>query len=231
MGAAVGNREAGQLMRLTHSAAIARPCRTARGVMMRSQSCCSARVGRCLVFVGGGGECAVDRRADAQVKEHPHDQQCQRCSCGCRCDGPSGQCGEDAGCGRGDDAEDPGDGLAPVTEAMDVAHDRGERGVVDTDEGGSLNERAERVRAVNHPGAQHRDDRGEMGGEVHHAFPAGPAPRGGNAPICWNTSIRFSSSQCSANMPSSARQISMERISTLLPLAGMPMSSPVWVPR
>src|ERR1035438_2905728 len=41
-----------------------------------------ARVGRCLVFVGGGGKCAVDRRADAQVEEHPDDQQCQRCSCG-----------------------------------------------------------------------------------------------------------------------------------------------------
>jgi hypothetical protein len=72
---------------------------------------------------------------------------------------------------------------------------------------------------------------GVMGGEGHHTFPAGPPPRGGNAPICWNTSIRFSSSQCSTNMPSSARQMSMERISTGLPLAGMPMSSPVWVPR
>jgi len=35
--------EPGQLMRLTPSAATARPCRTARGTMMRSQSRCSAR--------------------------------------------------------------------------------------------------------------------------------------------------------------------------------------------
>ena len=124
----------------------------------------------------------------------------------------------------GDDAEDPGDGQAPVAEAMHVAHDRGERGVVDAGEGGSLDERAERVRAVDDPGAQHRDERGEMGGEVHHASRSGPAPRGGSAPICWNISSRFSSSQCSTNMPSSTRQMSMERISTGLPLAGMPMN-------
>ena len=41
-----------------------------------------AGVGWCLVFVGGGGECAVDRRADAQVEQHPGHQQCERCSCG-----------------------------------------------------------------------------------------------------------------------------------------------------
>lgn len=35
--------QAGQLIRLTHSAAIAKPCRTARGTIMRSQSRCSAR--------------------------------------------------------------------------------------------------------------------------------------------------------------------------------------------
>jgi hypothetical protein len=38
-----GRRGIGQLMRLTHNAAIARPCRTARGTMTRSQSPCNAR--------------------------------------------------------------------------------------------------------------------------------------------------------------------------------------------
>jgi hypothetical protein len=51
--------------------------------------------------------------------------------------------GEDAGCGGGDDAEDPGDREASVAEAMDVAHDRGERGVIDTGQRGSLDERAQ----------------------------------------------------------------------------------------
>ena len=46
------------------------------------------------------------------------------------------------------------------------------------------------------------------------------SPGPANAPICWDTSTRFSSSQCSTNMQSSARQISTERISTWLPLAG-----------
>jgi hypothetical protein len=31
-----------------------------------------------------------------------------------------------------------------------------------------------------------------MGGEGNHAFPAGPPPGGGSAPICWNISSGFS---------------------------------------
>ncbi len=143
----------------------------------------------------------------------------------------AGECGERTGCGRANDPEGPGYGQALVAETMDISHDRSERGVVNTGEGGSLHERAESVRAVDPPGAQHRDDRSEMGREVHYASRSGPAPRGGSAPICWNICSRFSSSQCSTNMPSSTRQMSMERISTGWPLAGMPMSSPVWVPR
>ena len=44
----------------------------------------------------------------------------------------------------------------------------------------------------------------------------------GITPTCWNTSSTLSSSQCSTNMPSATRQMSIERISTALPLAGMP---------
>jgi len=74
---------------------------------------------------------------------------------------------------------------------MHVAHHCGELCVVDAGEGGSLHERAERVRAIDHPDAQRRDQGGKMGGEVHHVASAGPAPRGGIAPICLNSSSRF----------------------------------------
>src|SRR4051794_2091388 len=114
---------------------------------------------------------------------------------------------------------------------MQVAHYRCQRGVVDAGERGSLHERAERVSAVDNPDAHDRDERGELSGDVHHTSPPELPPIGGKAPTCWNTSSRLSSSQCSTNMPSCTRQMSIERISTVLPLAGTPISSPLWVPR
>ena len=44
----------------------------------------------------------------------------------------------------------------------------------------------------------------------------------GMTPTCWNRSSRLSSSQCSTNMPSSMRQMSMERISMGLPVGEIP---------
>ena len=97
--------------------------------------------------------------------------------------GRPAKCGDDGCDGSAEDAEDPGGGQPPVAEAMDVAHDRGERGVVDAGKGGPLDQRTEHVGAVDHAGAEHRDDGGELG-EEHHACPSGPAPSGGKAPIC-----------------------------------------------
>jgi hypothetical protein len=101
---------------------------------------------------------------------------------------------------------------AAACEAVNISHDCGEGSVVDPGKRRSL------------------DERGELGQERHAGAPE-PPPSGGNAPICWNTCKVFSSSQCSTSMPSSVRQMSMDRISTALPLAGMPMKSPLCVPR
>src|SRR6187399_3057538 len=114
---------------------------------------------------------------------------------------------------------------------MHVAHDRCQRAVIDAGERGSLHERAKRVGAVDDPNAHDGHERCELSGDVHHTSPPGRLPKGGRAPTCWNTSSRLSSSQCSTNMPSCTRQMSIERISTAFPLAGIPISSPVWVPR
>lgn len=110
---------------------------------------------------------------------------------------------------------------AAVCEAVNVPHDCGEGGVVNPGERRPLDERAENVAAVDHAGARDRGERCELGQQRH----------AGDAPICWNSCMALISSQCSANMPSSTRQMSMDRISTVLPLGGMPMRSPVCVPR
>jgi hypothetical protein len=80
-----------------------------------------------------------------------------------------------------------------------------------------------------HPAEPAGQGRGELR-EQCHAWAWRP-PSGGRAPICWNICMAFISSQCSANMPFWTRQMSMLRISTGLPVAGMPTRSPVWAPR
>ena len=120
----------------------------------------------------------------------------------------------------------PADAIVRITTSADC----GESGVIDPGQGGSLHESAERVRAVDHAGAHDRDKRRKLSEQGHDCV-ARPAPSSGSTPICWNTSRRLSSSQCSTNMPSLTRQISIDRISTAFPLAGMPISAPVWVPR
>src|SRR4029078_11500243 len=114
---------------------------------------------------------------------------------------------------------------------MHVAHDRCQRGVIDAGQRGSLHERAKRVSAVDDPNAHDREERRELSGDVHHTSPPGRPPKGGRAPTCCTTSSRWSSSRCSTNKPSCTRQMSIERISTAFPLAGIPISSPLWVPR
>src|SRR4029077_4725234 len=100
--------------------------------------------------------------------------------------------------------------------------------VVDEGQGGALHHRAEHVGAVDHGGAQHSDQRGQPG-EFCHAAP--PSAAWGSAPSCCRTCNVLSSSQCSTNMPSATRQMSMERISTRRSVAGIPMNSPECVPR
>ena len=181
---AIGSR---QLMRFTHSAAMAQTLQDGSGhdqhdpsrVAMRALagvSCLSAAV----------YECAVKWHADAKVEDRPAGQQRQRRSRGDRHDGPVSHCGDDAGDCRGEHPQDPGHTHALVAEAMHVSRDCGQRGVVDTGEGWPFDERAGSAgpRAVHNSGAHDREKCGEMR-EVHHASCSGAPPKGGDPPICW----------------------------------------------
>src|SRR5262249_46047264 len=70
-------------------------------------------------------------------------------------------------CGCGDDADGSGNAHPPVAVAVHVAHDRGECGVVDPSESRPLDERTERVGAVDDPCAHNRQECGELREEGH----------------------------------------------------------------
>lgn len=171
---------------------------------------------------GGCSELSVDRRAHPGIQHKPGQQQA---------DGGTGgggrkplaghrrQCGTSS---RADNAERSGNRHAAVAVQMHVTHHRHQAPVIDIGQGGPKNHRAERVGAVDDRGPQHRDDSGNPGERDH----ASPPDSCGSAPICASNCSVLSSSQCSTNIPFSTRQISMERISRLRPVAGIPMNSP-----
>src|SRR5262249_4265804 len=93
-------------------------------------------------------------------------------------------------CGCGDDADGSGNAHPPVAVAVHVAHDRGERGVVDPSESRPLDERTERVGAVDDPCAHNRQECGELREEGHDGA-SGRPPESNGASLWCNTCTRF----------------------------------------
>src|SRR5580704_13277120 len=107
------------------------------------------------------------------------------------------------------DSQDAPDRHPRVAEQMDKSHNLRSGRLRSQSESGTAHSQKEHVGAKNHCRAQDADQIDRPYQMVH--CPSGFLTVA--APICWNTSSRFSSSQCSTNFPSLTRQ--MSRLSKL----------------
>ena len=172
--------------------------------------------------LSGSSQPGVDGGADSNVDDEP-DCHCEHrhgaCERRAEMPSPSDRHGSRYGGAKPDNTwhAEP-----PVPKVVHSAHGAHKSPIVHQGKCRTENDRRKDVCSVDDPGCKHGHHSERLAKRRHVVLSGSPRSNAGIIPICWKSSRRLSSSQCSTNSPLPTRQMSMERISIVFPVGGIP---------